>query len=491
MTAARPDPASASELTARLAAELGAGHVVTDAAVLAPRMIDNRKRWHGAVDCAVYPCSTAEVSAVMRIAREFGACVYVQGGNTSNVGGATPVAQERRGSGILICCDRMRRIEEIDAVNNTATVQCGVILEELQNAASEAGRLFAVSLASQGSCTVGGILATNAGGVHVLHYGNTRDQCLGLEVVLADGSVLDLLRGLRKDNTGYDLKDLFIGSEGTLGIITRAVLKLWPRPRQRIVAFISIAGIGHLEDVFQALEDAMGPSMTAFEVMHADTITHVSRVWPEVTRGLKLDAPWYALAEFSFFETPAGADVFSTGNDTLAGVLEPLFETGAVTDAVIGQSEAQNAALWRVRESIPDAHKATGGNVKHDISVPRSALASFVTTTNALLKERFEWIKPSVFGHFGDGNLHYNMAVADGLDQDLCFEHEEEIHRIVYAAVARHRGSVAAEHGIGRMKRQLLATVKSPVEYQTMRRIKALFDPDCRLNPGAVIGPAD
>lgn len=466
---------------------VGIDHVLTNSSDFAARLIDNRNRYCGTASCAVLPCSTAEVAKVMKTAARHHANVFTQGGNTSNVGGAAAVPDEahRDNPSILLVLERMRSIESIDPVNDTAVVQAGVVLANLQEAARRHGRLFPVSLAAEGSCTIGGILATNAGGVHVLFYGNTREQCLGLEAVLADGRVLNLMRGLRKDNTGYDLKDLFIGSEGTLGVITRAVMKLSPLPSERIVVFIGLACTEALTEAFSAFEQSFCESLTAFEVMHHDTVAHVADVWSEVTRGLNLSAPWFALAEISL-----GADSRSErAQSDLEETLGTLFESGAVIDAVVGQSEAQNAALWRVRESIPDAHKKTGGNVKHDVSVPRSALPQFIEHTNALLKARFPWIAPSVFGHFGDGNLHYNMGVCKGFDPKLCFVHENEIHAMVYAEVARLAGSVAAEHGIGRMKHELLREVKSPEEYAVMRRIKAVFDPEGRLNPGALVAP--
>lgn len=475
-----------SDFISRLEQIVGSDHVKVDVRDYAPKMLDNRKRYHGEVTCAVFPADTQEVSRVLALAHEFKAYVFAQGGNTSNVAGATPVYHDKARLSLLVSTDRMRRIESIDTVNDTAVVEAGVVVEELQNAAKDKNRLFAVSLAAQGSCTVGGILATNAGGVHVLYYGNSREQCLGLEVVLYDGRVLNLMRGLRKDNTGYDLKDLMVGSEGTLGVITRAVLKLWPRPVGRIVTFVSIEKTQGLPQVFNAFHEALSGNLTAFEVMHVDTLKHVNEVDCQVTKGIALTSDWYALAELSFFNQTDEARVLETLTETLSD----LMDKGTVTDAVIGQSEAQNEALWRIRESIPEAHKATGGNVKHDISVPRSALAEFVETTNAELKKQFPWIKPSVFGHFGDGNLHYNMSVVEGVELKTVFEHEEEIHDVVYRNVARFNGSVAAEHGIGRMKKDLLKTVKSAVEYDVMQKIKGVFDPENVLNPDSLISSA-
>lgn len=474
---------AARALIEELTKIVGAQHVLTDEADYGPRLIDNRSRLHGRVDCAVRPANTSQTAAVMRAAKALGALVFTQGGNTSNVGGATPVSSNAEAPRLLLLTDRMRAVEVIDTINDTVLVQAGCPLSELREAAALKGRLFPVSLAAEGTCTVGGILATNAGGVHVLSYGNTREQCLGLEVVLEDGRILDMLRGLRKDNTGYDLKDLFIGSEGTLGIITRAVMKLRPAPTDTLVCLMMLPASSALSPSFSALSSAFAESLTAFEVMHRDTVVHVSRVWPEVTQSIDLSHPWYALAEISI----ADAKSVVAGQALLEETLAELFERNQIADAILAQSERQKSELWRVRESIPEAHKKTGGNVKHDISVPRSSLVAFVEETNALLKALFPWIQPSVFGHFGDGNLHYNMGVCEGSDPRLCFLNEERIHEVVYEQIARFRGSVAAEHGVGRFKHDLLACVKTPAEYALLRAVKTAFDPQGRLNPGAVV----
>ena len=463
---------------------LGPDHVCTDEHVLAPMLLDNRDRFHGKACAVVMPGSTSEVSEVMKLCARHNALVFTQGGNTGNAAAATPVVSDQDAKrSILLNLKRMNAIESIDPVNDTATVQAGVIVENLQNAAAQAGRLFAVSLAAQGSCTVGGILAPNAGGVHVLHYGNSREQCLGLEVVTADGTILNLMRGLRKDNTGYDLKDLFIGSEGTLGVITRAVLKLHARPVCRTVLVVACDELKDIEPLFTSLSSELGPQMTAFELMHRDTIAMVRKMMPDVTASFSLDGNWYVLVEFSFTSTSMQA----VCEETLSAALEPLFDSGTVSDAVISQSESQCEALWKIRESIPSAHKHAGGNVKHDISVPRSRLTDFVLETNRRLQNTFEWIAPSVFGHFGDGNLHYNMGVRAGFDPRLCFEHEEAIHDIVYENVVAYDGSIAAEHGIGRLKADLLTKVKAPAEIAFMHALKNSFDPQWRLNPGAVL----
>ena len=432
-----------ASLLSDLQACLGSDRVLTDATALAPLLLDNRGRWQGRALCAVFPSTTEEVSEIMRVACRHNALVFAQGGNTGNAAAATPVVNDTDVSRtVLLSTTRLRRIEKIDTVNDSVVVQAGVPVAAVRETAALQKRLFALSLASDGTATVGGVLATNAGGVHVLRYGNARDLCLGLEVVLCDGRVLNLMRGLRKDNTGYDLKSLFIGSEGTLGIITKAILKLHPLQR-------------------------------------------VAQVFPEKVKTIDTHSPWSVLVELSYSDTQDETQ----SADLLESLLEGLLEQGIITDAVLSQSEIQCKALWAVREAVPEAHKKTGGNVKHDISVPRSRLAEFVEQTNAVLAKRFSWIEPSVFGHFGDGNLHYNMGVVPGQDPRLCFAFEKEINAIVYEHVARFNGSVAAEHGVGRMKRDLMEQTKPADELQLMRELKRIFDPDNQLNPGAVVSP--
>ncbi|MCF0253304.1 MAG: FAD-binding oxidoreductase [Duodenibacillus sp.] len=471
-----------------LAAALGPAHVTDDPARLAPLLVDNRGRWHGAVRCACFPGTVAEAAQVMRICRDRGARVFPQGGNTGNVAGATPVNDpgEARGA-VLVSLARLRAVEAIDAVNGTALVQAGAVIEDIQRAAAERGLMFGVSLASQGSCTAGGLVAANAGGVHVVRLGNAREQVLGLEVVLADGRVLDMLRGLRKDNAGYDLKQLFIGSEGTLGLITRVLFKLHPAPAGRGVAALALGRLADAEPAFCALQRRLGAGLAAFEVMHASTVAKVREVMPSLPCGYPLAGAdgWLALVEAVHFAAgPGGA-----AGPALEPALEELLAAGLIADAAIAESEAQCRALWAVREAIPSAFKRAGGNVKHDVSVPRSRLAAFVEKTNADLKQSFAWCAPSVFGHFGDGNLHYNVGVCAGRPNALCFEHEEAIHAIVYRNVLALGGSIAAEHGVGRMKAALLPSARSAAEVAVMRAVKRTLDPDNRMNPGAVLIP--
>ena len=475
-----------ASLLSDLQACLGSDRVLTDATALAPLLLDNRGRWQGRALCAVFPSTTEEVSEIMRVACRHNALVFAQGGNTGNAAAATPVVNDTDISRtVLLSTTRLRRIEKIDTVNDSVVVQAGVPVAAVRETAALQKRLFALSLASDGTATVGGVLATNAGGVHVLRYGNARDLCLGLEVVLCDGRVLDLMRGLRKDNTGYDLKSLFIGSEGTLGIITKAVLKLHPLPASRKVLWLSLDSLRKIEPLFCAFQKQAGHALSAFEIVHQTPLQRVAQVFPEKVKTIDTHSPWSVLVELSYSDTQDETQ----SADLLESLLEGLLEQGIITDAVLSQSEIQCEALWAVREAVPEAHKKTGGNVKHDISVPRSRLAEFVEQTNTALAKRFSWIEPSVFGHFGDGNLHYNMGVVPGQDPRLCFAFEKEINAIVYEHVARFNGSVAAEHGVGRMKRDLIEQTKPADELQLMRKLKRIFDPDNRLNPGAVVSP--
>lgn len=395
---------------------LGPAHVRIDPSDLAPMLIDNRGRWRGSALCAVFPATTEEVSQVMRLSGKHNALIFAQGGNTGNAAAATPVVADADAARtIIVSTARMRKIERIDPINDTVVAQAGVPVAALRQAAATENRLFALSLASDGSATVGGVLSTNAGGVHVVRYGNAREQCLGLEVVLTDGRVLNLMRALRKDNTGYDLKELFIGSEGTLGIITRAVLKLQPQPLERKVLWLSLASIQNVERAFERLRECAENSLSAFEIIHQTPLQRVAQVFPDRIGSLNTSAPWSVLAEVSYF----GIQEAHKSQNDLECLLERMMAEGELLDAVISQNQSQCEALWTVRESVPEAHKRTGGNVKHDISVPRSSLAAFVEQTNAALKSRFEWIEPSVFGHFGDGNLHYNMGVVPGQNPRL------------------------------------------------------------------------
>ncbi len=460
-----------------LAAAVGESNVFTGDEA-APYLTDWRKRYAGAALAVVRPASTAETAAIVRACAGSRTPMVPQGGNTGLVGGGTPDAS---GSAVVISMQRMNRVRSIDVANDTITVEAGCVLQRVQQAASEHGRLFPLSLAAEGSATIGGNLATNAGGVQVLRYGNARDLTLGLEVVLASGEVWDGLRGLRKDNTGYDLKHLFIGAEGTLGVITAATLKLYPLPAARMTALAALPSLEAATRLLERARAAAGAALTAFEVMGRITLQHAVEMLPALRMPLPLAQPWYALLELSDTESEQhAAAVFER-------VLAEALDAGDIVDAAVASSIAEARALWALREGIPEAHAKRGGNVKHDISLPVSCIAEFVESTNAALRRRFAWIEPIVFGHLGDGNLHYNMGTAAGTPIEVAFEHEQRINEVVNDAVHARGGSISAEHGLGQLKREAITRYKSALELELMRRIKDALDPLALMNPGKVI----
>ncbi len=458
---------------------LGATHVLTDAADTAPFLTDWRKRYSGRAHAVVRPGTTAEVAAVVRACAQAGAAVVPQGGNTGLVGGATP---DPGGNAVVVSLARMNRVRAIDPANDTLTAEAGCILQAVQSAARDAGRLFPLSLAAEGSATLGGNLSSNAGGTQVLRYGNARDLTLGLEVVLASGEVWNGLRGLRKDNTGYDLKHLFIGAEGTLGIITAATMKLFPLPRARLTALAAVPTLAAAVALLDRARADAGATLTGFEVMSGECLRRVARELPQLRLPLSpAAAPWFALLEISDHEDEAHAGAL------LERLLGAALDAAEVSDVVVAQSLTEARTLWNVREGIPEAQARAGGNVKHDIALPVSAIPAFVAHTDAALRARFDWIQPVVFGHLGDGNLHYNMAVQDGMPVALAFEQEAQINRIVHDAVAAAGGSISAEHGLGQMKREEIRRYKSPLEMQLMRSIKQALDPHGLMNPGKLL----
>ncbi|MEG0822589.1 MAG: FAD-binding oxidoreductase [Burkholderiaceae bacterium] len=465
-------------LTEHLAAAVGPANVLTAEHDTAPYLSDWRGRYHGRAQAVVRPGSTAEVAAVVRLAAATGTPIVPQSGNTGLVGGGTP---DESGRAIVLSLTRLRRIRSVDTANDTLTVEAGCTLHEVQAAAQAVGRLFPLSLAAEGTATIGGNLATNAGGTQVLRYGNARDLCLGLEVVLASGEIWHGLRALRKDNTGYDLKHCFIGAEGTLGVITAAVLKLYPAPRARMTALAALPSVAAAVQLLARARNAAGPLLTGFELMSDACIAKVAEQLPGVRIPLAIRSPWFALIELSEHENEAH------GTALLEALLAAALEAGEVDNAVVAQSVSEANGLWRLRESIPEAHAKAGGNVKHDISLPVSTIADFVADTNARLAREFDWIAPSVFGHLGDGNLHYNMGCAAGVPVSMPFEHEAAIRRIVHDAVVARGGSISAEHGLGQLKRDENAIYKSAVEIGMMRSIKRALDPQGLMNPGKVL----
>jgi FAD/FMN-containing dehydrogenase len=456
---------------------VGAPHVLSDGD-LSAYTLDWRRRWQGRPLAVVKPGSTAEVSAVVRACAAAGTSLVPQGGNTGLVGGGVPDAS---GTQILLSTTRLNRVRAIDAANLTLTAEAGCVLQAVQQAAADAGLLFPLSLAAEGSCTLGGNLATNAGGTQVLRWGNARELCLGLEVVTATGEVWEGLTGLRKDNTGYDLRDLFVGSEGTLGIITAATMKLAPPPAATVTAFAACASLPQCVELLDRARTRLGSGLTGFEVMGRHALDLVARHFAQLPRPLP-EAPWTALLEHSSTEGEPEARA------RFEALLGAALEAGIVSDAVVAESVAQSKALWHVREAIPLAQAEEGPNIKHDISLPVSAIAAFCEQTDARLLQQFPGVRLVNFGHLGDGNLHYNVQCPAGTDaKRFLAEHEHAVNRIVYDALAPHGGSFSAEHGIGALKRDELAARKSPVALALMKRVKAALDPQGTLNPGRVL----
>jgi len=439
---------------------------------------DWRGRYPGKAMAVALPANTEQVAATVRLCAAHGISLVPQGGNTGLVGGSTP---DDSGRQIVLSLVRMQRVRALDAANLTMTVEAGCILQAVQVAAAAHGLLFPLSLAAEGSCTIGGNLATNAGGTAVLRYGNARELCLGLEVVTAQGEIWDGLSGLRKDNTGYDLRDLFIGSEGTLGIITAATLKLYPEPLARMTALAACDSLAAAVELLSLAQTRAGAALTGFEVMNANSLALVRKHFPQLTQPLPA-APWTALLELSDSENEEHARTL------FEGLLEAAMARSLIADAAVAQSQAQSKAMWHLRESIPLAQSQEGLNIKHDIALPVSAVAAFVEATDAALAAAFPGVRLIDFGHLGDGNLHYNVQAPLGVAAaDFLTAHEAAINEIVYDAVGHVGGSISAEHGIGRLKREELAARKSPVALGLMRAIKNALDPQGLMNPGRVL----
>jgi len=464
-------------LRARLDAAVGPAQVLTDPAELAPYLTDWRGRYHGRAWAVVRPRSTAEVAAIVRACAECATPVVAQGGNTGQCGGATPDAS---GEAVVLSLARLNGIRALDPDNATITVEAGVPLARVQQAAGEAGLLFPLSLAAEGSCTIGGNISTNAGGTAVLRFGNTRELVLGLEVVLADGRIWDGLRGLRKDNTGYDLKHLFIGAEGTLGIVTAAVLKLFPAPRTHATALVALPDVGAAVGLLGALKAALGDRLTGFELMSALSLGLSRKHLPSLPDPLP-GHPWYALvqADDSAADSPLAA--------MLEKALGEALERGIARDAAIAQSGEQAQAMWTLRENIAEAQRRDGPNIKHDIALPVSAIPGFLVAAENALRAALPGLRFVTFGHLGDGNLHYNLAAPEGAEPEAFMAHAPVANRIVHDLVAARGGSISAEHGIGQLKRGELVRYKSAVEIALMRSVKAMLDPQGILNPGKVL----
>ncbi len=449
-----------------------------DPDTLAPHLVEQRGLYKGKTSAMLSPANTEEVAAIMALAQETKTPIVPQGGNTGLVGGQLPF---EAGEELILSLSRMKAVRAIDTDNNTLTVEAGVTLLEAQEAAAKADRLFPLSLASEGSCQIGGNLSTNAGGTAVLRYGNARDLVLGLEVVLADGRIWHGLKGLRKDNTGYDLKQLFIGSEGTLGIVTAAVLKLFPRPRAVETAFAAVPSVEAAVSLLRVAEAESGGMVSTFELVPRIGVEFVTKHLENAEDPLEKPSPWYVLIEMTAGRKDAGL------KETMEASLAAGMEKGLVTDAALAQSDTQRTALWTLRESLSEIQKREGGSIKHDVSVPVSSMAAFIEKASEAVQKEMPGIRPVPFGHIGDGNVHFNLSQPDGMDKNAYLAQWGRMAGIVHNIVREMGGSISAEHGVGRMKRDEIAATKDPVEIDMMRMLKRAFDPAGILNPGKVV----
>jgi FAD/FMN-containing dehydrogenase len=464
------------DLIARFAAIVGPQHALTDPDQQLPYLREWRDMYEGRASVVLRPGTTEEVSKILALACEHGIPVVPQAGNTGLVGGQTPMNGE-----ILLSVGRLNRVRALDPAGYTMTVEAGLTLAEAQAAAGGVDRLFPLSLPSEGSCQIGGNLGTNAGGLSVLAYGNARQLVLGLEVVLADGRVWNGLSALKKDNTGYDLKDLFIGSEGTLGVITAAVLKLFPKPAEKATAFVGLSDLESALPLFSLAQETAGTSLTAFEVMARIVVEFVTKHAPGTRDPLAGKHAWYVLMETS------GLKADGTAERMLTETLEAAAERGVIADAAIAGSLAQSRDFWRLRESYSEAQKPLGGNVKNDVSVPVAKIPEFIARADAAVERICPGARPLPFGHLGDGNIHYNIAQPAGMAKDAYMAMWDEIVGGVHAIILDLGGSISAEHGIGQMKVTELAQAKGEVAMDLMRRIKGALDPKGILNPGKVL----
>jgi FAD/FMN-containing dehydrogenase len=469
-----------TQLLEQLRAIVGAGNVLTDGNLSAYEQ-DWRKREHGKSLAVVRPASTPEVAAVVKTCAAAGVSIVPQGGNTGMVVGSTPDAS---GTQVVLSLQRMNQVRALDGANLTVTVDAGCVLQAIQETCETAGFLFPLSMASEGSCTIGGNLGTNAGGTQVVRYGNTRELCLGLEVVTAQGEIWNGLSGLRKDNTGYDLRHLMIGSEGTLGVITGAIMKLYPLPATQLTAFVAVPSLDAAVQLLGLAHQHLSAGLTGFEVMGRFALSLVTKHFPQlrVPFADNATAPYCVVLENSDQESEAHARI------CFERLLEMAMEQGCVLDAVVAESITQARALWHIRESIPLAQAQEGLNIKHDISIAVSRIPEFVRLTDAQLQQAYPGARLVNYGHLGDGNLHYNVQAPAGVDAEAFLRDDEVgVNTIVYDMVDQFNGSISAEHGVGSLKREKLEQHKSPVALGMMRAIKQALDPDNRMNPGRVL----
>jgi len=469
---------STAALLDRIRSIVGDKGLLTDASDMAGYLTEARGRFKGNSPAVVRPATTEEVAAVVKACAEAGAPIVPQGGNTSLVGGSIPYEEGRE---IVLSLSRLNRIRDVDPLNYTMTVDAGVVLTTIQNAAAEADRLFPLSLGAEGTAQIGGLISTNAGGINVLRYGNTRDLVLGLEVVLPDGRVWNGLRRLRKNNTGYDLKHLFIGGEGTLGIVTGAVLKLFPRPKQAETAFVAVPDPASAIELLARLREASGDAVAAFELMSRRCLEFALRHVAGTTDPLSEPSPWYVLTELT---AGTQSDAF---RETLENALGEAFEAGLATDATLAASETQAKQLWFIREAIVEAQKFEGGSIKNDVSIPVSRVAEFIERAEAAVEAICPGIRPTPFGHVGDGNIHFNLSQPEGADTAAYMDRWEEITHAVNEIVLDLDGSISAEHGVGRFKKDDMPHIKSPEELDLMKLVKAALDPKGLMNPNKLL----
>jgi D-lactate dehydrogenase (cytochrome) len=467
-------PPLSSELIAKFRAIVGDKYAVTDPADIAPYTTEERDLFRGRSPLVLRPGSTAEVSAICKLANEHRIALVPQGGNTGLVGGQTPHNGE-----VVVSLRRLDRIREVDTASNTMTCEAGVILQVAQQRAAEVNRLFPLSLGAEGSCTIGGNLSTNAGGTAALAYGVAREMALGVEVVLADGRVLNALSKLKKDNTGYDLRNLFIGAEGTLGIITAATLRLFPKPHAVETAYVGLQSPAQALRLLEISQNEAGSSLTSFELLADIAVDFSIRHGIDVRDPLTSKHPWYVLMELSSVRDDARA--------ALESILSKAMEDGIVDDAVISANLSQRQSFWKLRDEMSAAQKPEGGSIKHDISVPVAAVPAFIEEANAAVVKLIPGSRPVPFGHLGDGNIHYNVSQPVGGDTADFMARWHEVNKAVFDIVLRMGGSISAEHGIGVLKRDELPDVKDKTAIELMRSFKALLDPNGIMNPGKVL----
>jgi len=467
--------APSPDLLPRFAAIVGDKYAITDAAALAPHLVEGRGLYHGRSAMLLRPGSVDEVVAILKLANESKTPLVPQGGNTGLVGAQIPFDGE-----LILSLTRLDKIREVDAASNSMTCEAGVVLQKAQEAAAAVDRLFPLSLGAEGSCTIGGNLSTNAGGTAALAYGIARELVMGLEVVLADGRVMHLLSKLKKDNTGYDLRNIFIGAEGTLGIITAAVLKLFPRPRAKETAFIGVPSPAAAVKLLNLARARVGGTVTSFELIVREVIEFAVKHGPGIRDPLTAKHPWYVLMEVS-----------SQHSDALRASLEELLadasSQGLVEDATIAASLDHAKAFWHLRHMLPEVQKPEGGSIKHDVSVPVAAVPDFLAEASAAVVKLIPGARPVPFGHVGDGNIHFNVSQPVGADQAAFLKRWGEVNAVVDKIVLKYQGSISAEHGIGKLKRDSLVKVKDPVALELMRGLKRMLDPNGILNPGKVL----